>query len=172
MLINRNFPIMSTNDLDRYLDQCESILLSHHSTFTDAGPFPLLPKSSVPPKSKPTWTEYHASFIPIRPSSPSADILQPARPVSPSADALQPGEEYKSYDAQDVTGELPRSYEVILKCAAQVIGVKAFDVGVVVELFERKLEGVRKERSRSRSMSKSRSRSRPASASRRRRGLA
>lgn len=150
---------MSTDDLDRYLDQCESILLSHHSTSTDAGPFPLLPKSSVPPKSKPTWTEYHASFI-------------PTRPASPSNDALQPGEGYKSYDAQDVTGELPRSYEVILKCAAQVIGVKAFDVGVVVELFERRLEGVRKERSRSRSRSKSRSRSRPASASRRKRGLA
>jgi hypothetical protein len=57
---------------------------------------------------------------------------------------------------------------VILKSAAGVVGVKAFDVGVVVELFERKLEGVRKERSRSRS----RSRSRAGSAGRRRKGMA
>jgi RNA polymerase I-specific transcription initiation factor RRN7 len=148
---------MSTDDIDRYLDQCETVLLSNHSTTTDAGPFPLLPRSDVSPIPKPTWTQYHASSISIRPASPSN-----------SNNALQPGEGYKSYDAQDVTGELPRSYEVILKSAAGVIGVKAFDVGVVVELFERKLEGVRKERSRSRS----RSRSRAGSAGRRRKGMA
>lgn len=75
----------------------------------------------------------------------------------------------ESYDAQDMTGTLPKDYEIILKAAAEVIGVKAYDVGIVVELFERRLEGIRKERSRSRSRSKSRG-GRGVSASRRKRG--
>ena len=57
-----------------------------------------------------------------------------------------------------MTGTLPKDYEVVLKAGAEVIGVKAYDVGIVVELFERRLEGIRKERSRSRSRSRSKSR--------------
>jgi RNA polymerase I-specific transcription initiation factor RRN7 len=87
---------------------------------------------------------------------------------------LLPGEQYESYDAQDVTGTLPKRYEVVLKAAAQVVGVTPFDLGIVVELFERRMEKVRKERSRSQSRSRSRSRghSRANSSTRRKRGLA
>lgn len=63
---------------------------------------------------------------------------------------------------------------MILKAGAEVIGVKAYDVGVVVELFERRLEGIRKERSRSRSRSRSMSKSRGgrgASVGRKKRGV-
>jgi len=157
-LRNRNFTTMSEDDLDRYLDTCETILLSNHSTITDAGPFPLLPKSTVSPKPQTPWTAFNPSY---RPSSP------------PLGEYLQPGQGIESYDAQDLTGTLPVSYEIILKAAAEVIGVKAYDVGIVVEMFERKLEGVRKERSRSRSRSRSKSRGgRGVSAGRRKRGPA
>jgi len=146
---------MSEDDIDRYLDKCETILLSTHSKSTDAGPFPLLPSSSVPPKTQAPWTAFDPAY-----KSPS-----------PPEDYLEPGEKIESYDAQDLTGTLPKDYEIILKAAADVIGVKAYDVGVVVELFERRLEGIRKERSRSRSRSRSKSRGgRGVSAGRRKRG--
>jgi len=144
---------MSEDDIDRYLDKCETILLSTHSKTTDAGPFPLLPQSSVPPKVQRPWTAFDPTCI----------------PPSPLGDHLTPGQVIESYDAQDMTGTLPKDYEIILKAAAEVIGVKAYDVGIVVELFERRLEGIRKERSRSRSRSKSRG-GRGVSASRRKRG--
>jgi RNA polymerase I-specific transcription initiation factor RRN7 len=147
---------MSEDDIDRYLDTCETVLLSNHPQTTDAGPFPLLPTSTVPPRPKTPWTAFNPSH---RPGSP------------PPGNFLQPGEKIESYDAQDLTGTLPKTYEVILKAGAEVIGVKAFDVGVFVELFERRLEGVRKERSRSRSRSRSKSRGgRAVSAGRRKRG--
>lgn len=150
---------MTEQDLDRYLDTCETILLSNHSKDTDAGPFPLLPKSTIPPKPQTPWTAFNPTY---RPPSP------------PLGGYLRPGEEIASYDAQDFTGTLPKSYEVVLKAGAEVIGVKGFDVGVVVELFERRLEGVRLERSRSRSRSRSKSRGagRAASAGRKRRAAA
>ena len=78
-----------------------------------------------------------------------------------------PGEKIESYDAQDMTGTLPKDYEVVLKAGAEVIGVKAYDVGIVVELFERRLEGIRKERSRSSSKSRG---GRGVSAGRRKKG--
>jgi RNA polymerase I-specific transcription initiation factor RRN7 len=145
---------MSEDDLDRYLDKCETILLSTHSKTTDAGPFPLLPPSSVPPKDRLPWTAFDPTY---------------KHPSPPTGDHLTPGERIESYDAQDVTGTLPRDYEIILKGAAEVIGAKAYDVGIVVELFERRLEGIRKERSRSRSRSKSRG-GRGVSAGRRKKG--
>lgn len=145
---------MSEDDIDRYLDKCETILLSTHSKTTDAGPFPLLPPSSVPPKVQASWTAFDPTY---------------KHPSPPTGDHLTPGQAIESYDAQDVTGTLPKDYEVILKAGAEVIGVKAFDVGNVVELFERRLEGIRKERSRSRSRSKSRG-GRGFSAGRRKRG--
>jgi RNA polymerase I-specific transcription initiation factor RRN7 len=150
----RNFPTMSEDDIDRYLDKCETILLSTHSKTTDAGPFPLLPPSSVPPKAQPPWTAFDPTY---------------KHPSPPTGDHLTPGQAIESYEAQDLTGNLPQDYEVILKGAAEVIGVKAYDVGIVVELFERRLEGVRKERSRSRSRSKSRG-GRGVSAGRRKKG--
>ena len=145
---------MSEDDLDRYLDKCETILLSTHSKSTDAGPFPLLPQSSVPPRVPRPWTVFDSAY-----KSPS----------TPLGNHLTPGEKIESYDAQDMTGTLPKDYEVVLKAGAEVIGVKAYDVGIVVELFERRLEGIRKERSRSRSRSKSRG-GRGVSAGRRKRG--
>jgi RNA polymerase I-specific transcription initiation factor RRN7 len=150
----RNFPTMSEDDIDRYLDKCETILLSTHSKTTDAGPFPLLPPSSVPPKTQAPWTAFDPTY---------------KHPSPPSEDHLTPGQAIESHDAQDVTGTLPKDYEVILKSAAEVIGVKGYDVGIVVELFERRLEGIRKERSRSRSRSKSRG-GRGVSAGRKKRG--
>lgn len=162
----RNFPSMPLDDLDRYLDQCEQVLLGNHSLITDAGPFPLLPRSDVLPSPKPTWKEFHQSANPIQPTFPI--LSNPADPM------LLPGEQYESYDAQDVTGTLPKRHEVVLKAAAQVAGVTPFDLGIVVELFERRMEKVRKERSRSQSRSRSRSRghSRANSSTRRKRGLA
>jgi hypothetical protein len=147
---------MSENDIDRYLDKCETILLSTHSKHTDAGPFPLLPPSSIPPKVQTPWTAFNPAYIP---------------PSPPVGDHLTPGQAIESYDAQDLTGTLPKDYEIILKAGAEVIGVKAYDVGIVVELFERRLEGIRKERSKSRSRSRSKSRGgRAVSAGRRKRG--
>lgn len=150
---------MSEDDIDRYLDKCETVLLSTHSKSTDAGPFPLLPPSSLPPKEKKSWTAYNPAH---RPAAPP-----------PLGEHLAPGQKVESYDAQDLTGTLPKDYEVILRAGAEVIGVKAHDVGIVVELFERKLEGIRKERSRSRSRSRSKTRgARTASAGRKKRGTA
>jgi RNA polymerase I-specific transcription initiation factor RRN7 len=156
-LMFRDFPSMPSDDIDRYLDLCEQVLLGNHSLTSDAGPFPLLPKSDLSPNPPPSWVEYHQS----------APTRQAASPIPTPADQahLLPGEEYESYDFQDVTGTLPERYEVVLNAAAQVVGVKPFDLGIVVELFERRLAKVRKEQSRSRS------RSRAASESRRRRGL-
>lgn len=150
---------MSEDDIDRYLDKCETVLLSTHSKSTDAGPFPLLPPSSLPPKEMKSWTAYN----------PTHRLAAPP----PLGEHLAPGQKIESYDAQDLTGTLPKDYEVILRAGAEVIGVKAHDVGIVVELFERRLEGIRKERSRSRSRSRSKTRGpRTASVGRKKRGTA
>lgn len=151
---------MAEDDLDLYLDQCQSVLLDYHSTATDAGPFPLPHMSDTPATNEPSWKEHHQSVELIRPVS-----TDPANP------RLSPGERVRSWDAQDVTGELPMEYETVLQAAAQVIGLTPHDVGVVVQLYERQLDKVKKERSRSRSASRSRARSvgRPVSAGRSRR---
>jgi hypothetical protein len=57
-----------------------------------------------------------------------------------------PGEYLRSYDHTDLTGTLPGKYEVVLKAAAEVVGVEEEEVGRAVEVLERRLERVRKER--------------------------
>lgn len=143
---------MQPDDLDQYLDQCQQVLIASHSITTDAGPFPLPPSSGGEVRPSPSWAEFYQS-------------AERVGYTPHMRDALEPGEAIRSWDAQDVTGELPRSFETMLKAAAALIGVQSIDVGTVVELYERKLEKVRKERSRSRS----RSISRPNSAAGRRR---
>lgn len=149
---HRQFASKGPDDLDRYLDQCQAVLLGSHPTTTDAGPFPLPPVSNAKTPPSSLWAEFHQS----------TDRIEHVPHVR---DALEPGEKIRSWDAQDVTGELPRSYETVLRAGATLVGVNPTDVATTVEMYERKLEKVRRERSRSRS----RSISRPNSATGRRR---
>ena len=146
---------MDKDDLDRYLDQCQTVLLGNHSLSTDTGPFPLEPPSDIPPATHRSWAEFHQTV-------PLTNIVP-----TPENQGLESGEKLRSWDSKDITGELPREYETVLKAAAEVIGVTPQEVGVVVEVYERKLDKMGREKSRSRS--RSRSMSRPASAGQRRR---
>lgn len=71
---------------------------------------------------------------------------------------LLPGENIRSYAAYDLTGTLPHEYEVVLKAAAEVVGVRMRDVAKVVESIERRLGKVKSARSRSGSRSRAGSR--------------
>lgn len=140
----RNFAAMDKDDLDRYLDQCQTVLLGNHTSSTDAGLFPLGPPSDTPPAPDRSWTDFHQK-------APLMSIIP-----TPENQGLEAGEKIRSWDSKDVTGELPVEYETVVKAAAEVIGVTPRDVGVIVEVYERKLDKMSRERSRSRSRSMSR----------------
>ena len=67
---------------------------------------------------------------------------------------LLPGESIRSYAAYDLTGTLPPDYEIVLRAAAEVVGVRPRYVGKVVENIEVRLGKVKRARSRSGSRSR------------------
>ena len=144
-------------DLDSYLDTCESILLRDRHPVADAGGFPL-PQTTFEPTPSPhinPWTPFHAA--------PSDCITPWTVPPDLSNRSLppMPGERYRSFDASDVTGTLPREYELLLESAAHVVGITQTEMAEVVESFERRLEKHRT-RNGDRSRSQSRGRTTPA----------
>ena len=160
---------MDLEDIDRYLDSFERVLLkdrdcvagmSNHKSSFESLNVPLehifeLPASKpMPPKLPPpnSWADYHfhSSSLPIGPSTVSTAVPNKYLP-------LLPGEKYKSYDWTDVAGTLPPSYAVVLNAAAQIVGVDTNHLAKVVEVYERRLEKVRVERGvKSRSASRGR----------------
>lgn len=131
---------------------------------SDTSAFPLPPRSNIDPRvpTLGSWRTFHASLETIAPSRLSDE--EPTDTIP-----LIPGDSLRSYDAKDLTGTLPPEYEVVLKAAAEVVGVAEEEVAQVVEILERRLEKVRKDRGetrgRSRRGSRSRSKSRTGRAS-------
>lgn len=109
--------------------------------------FPLPAQSGIEPESAPTWDRFHATVPRITPSTS-------ALPASNRNLPLLPGEKVRSYSAADVTGTLPPQYATVVQAAAAVTGVTEEDVNKVVEVFERRLQKVRRGRSRSGSESR------------------
>ena len=58
---------------------------------------------------------------------------------------LLPGEGIRTYDSTDITGTLPREYEIVLQACSDVIGVPTEHIAKCVEVFERRLEKLRLE---------------------------
>lgn len=135
---------MPIDDIDRFLDLSQTVLLDSHTSTSDTGPFTLPPRSDLSPAQPRSWTDFHQT---VRPHGLGLDSK------------LKAGENLRSWDAQDITGELPGQYETILQVAAEIIGVQPTDIATMVETYERKLDKLRKERSRSRSRSRSQSQS-------------
>lgn len=131
---------------------------------SDISAFPLPPRSDIDPKvpAANSWHAFHACLETIAPSRVADE--EPTHTIP-----LIPGDSLRSYDAKDLTGTLPPEYEVVLKAAAEVVGVAEEEVAHVVEILERRLEKVRKDRGetrgRSRRGSRSRSKSRTGRAS-------
>lgn len=131
---------------------------------SDISAFPLPPRSDIDPKvpAASSWRAFHACLETIAPSRVADE--EPTHTIP-----LIPGDSLRSYDAKDLTGTLPPEYEVVVKAAAEVVGVAEGEVAQVVEVLERRLEKVRKDRGetrgRSRRGSRSRSKSRAGRAS-------
>lgn len=109
-----------------------------------AGPFPLptAPRTTPRPPVNESWDSFHseaARRIVTLDTVPSLAGLTKDLP-------LMPGEKFKSYDPADVTGTLPRDYEVVLNSAAQVVGVEPETLAEVVQLYERKMDRQRPRR--------------------------
>ena len=130
---------MDPDNIDRYLDHCDSVLLRDQHTIPDANSFPLQP-TNFQPESPPRnpWSSFHTSSAAdtIAQSSLPPDIANKALP-------LMPGEKFRSYDADDITGTLPSDYEVVLNAAAQAIGVELVVIAGVIGLYERRMEKLR-----------------------------
>ncbi|ORY24983.1 hypothetical protein BCR39DRAFT_545473 [Naematelia encephala] len=187
-LRKQHFESMELDDLDRYLDQCDSVLLSRHDTSasTDTAPFPHIPlMNNQPPPlddnvNRPpplddnvnqfpplndndndninSWTTFHTS----RSEADIVSLWTVPIDLRNKELPLMPGEKIKSYDASDITGTLPEKYEVVLRAAAQVVGVDPEDVARVVEKFETRIRNLmarRGDESRNRTRNQSPSRS-------------
>lgn len=57
----------------------------------------------------------------------------------PSTPPLRPGESIPVYDAKDITGVFPQSYELVLNVAARWAGTAVEDVAQIVSLIDNKL---------------------------------
>ncbi|KAL1412621.1 hypothetical protein Q8F55_000368 [Vanrija albida] len=137
------FDGMDTDDLDRFLDRCEDVLLKDRDYGTP-GPFPLPATTRTTPRPPVTesWDSFHseaARKIVTLDTVPSLAGLTNDLP-------LMPGEKLKSYDAADVTGTLPPDYEIVLNSAAQVVGVEPEALAEVVQVYERRMEHQRPRR--------------------------
>lgn len=153
-LIRRDFAAMPLDDLDRYLDRCETVLLRDHNQDPTTSPFPLLPTSNL--EATPiasTWEDIHQSAARL-PVNDDASALEVA------LESLESGAQYTSYDARDYTGTLPDAYETLLMSASDLVGVSKWEIADVVELFDRRLLKVSRRRNSARSRSASRSVSR------------
>ncbi len=126
---------MDVDDIDRYLERCEKVLLQDRHPVPDAATFPLDPAlDTTPSQLSDSWSAFHASHA-------TETISQHPVPSDTSNKnlPLMPGERLKTFEARDVTGTLPKDYGTVLDAAAQVIGVDEVDVAEVVESFERRM---------------------------------
>jgi hypothetical protein len=110
--------------------------------------FPLPPFVPTAPLHKTDpWDRFH--------SQPEVTTHQQIPLTTPNKQLpLLPGESIRSYAAYDLTGTLPAEYETVLNAAAEVVGVRARDIGKVVENIEGRLGKVKRARSRSGSRSR------------------
>ncbi|WOO82107.1 uncharacterized protein LOC62_04G005609 [Vanrija pseudolonga] len=137
------FDGMDENDLDRFLDRCEDVLLKDRDHGAP-GPFPLptAPRSTPRPPVNESWDSFHSLAARKIVTLDTVPSLAGATKDLP----LMPGEKLKSYDPADVTGTLPRDYEVVLNSAAQVVGVESETLAEVVQVYERKMDRQRPRR--------------------------
>ena len=131
---------MDIKNIDRYLNQCEAVLLRDRHPTADTTDFPLRPSEPVLPDALPpsSWRNFRATSL--------GDVIEQVPVPAVTANKslpLMPGEKLKSYVANDTTGTLPRDYEIVLDAAAQVIGVEQGDVAGIVELYESRLDRAR-----------------------------
>ena len=155
--------------MEQFLEQAENVLVKNRqparnipssdagkrdngTVMTPVNVFPLhLTEDATFGPERPNWDTYHASVHPTMHRLVASET---------SKDPLLPAERIRSYRASDFTGILPDKYEIVLKAAAEVVGVRPRDVSKVVEIFERRLEKRRQIRSTSGSRTGSASSSR------------
>ncbi|RXK35145.1 hypothetical protein M231_07593 [Tremella mesenterica] len=147
-LDKKDFYSMEMDDIDRYLDASEAILLKDRD-LTFGGPFPIPTSHPAPPKIPPpnSWAAFHASFL--RPQSTNL-LNMPTDEVLPS-----PGEFYTSFIASDVGGVLPNDLQVLMDAASQVIHVDPREMNKTLEILETRLRSILSNGWRSRSRSRS-----------------
>ena len=141
-LTGRDFTTMDGDEIDKWLDRCETVLLRDRPV-KDDDTFPLPPPAfTTRPEDdnaeSNSWSEYHAYAFGERigPNHVDAQTRNAELP-------LIPGEKTRSYDATDFTGTLPPAFEVVINAAAEVVGVRPRDMTRIVENFERKLDHAR-----------------------------
>lgn len=147
-----HFDTMQEDAIDKWLDRCEDVLLKNRDVgrgkaisseydLTLPGQhlyqFPIHRLPRPAPTSPTSWADFLAAAArdPVRTYTPRGADLP-----------LMPGEGYRSHDAADVTGTLPRALETVLSAAADVVGVPVTMVASTVELFERRMEAMRPRR--------------------------
>lgn len=149
------FDTMDGDDIDRFLDKCEDVLLKDREHGTgeclyalvltrgnNAFPLPSVPRTAPPLPAPNSWAAFHtaAARDPVAQASPVPSTTK-------NADLpLMPGEALQSFAVTEISA-LPQQLQVVLKAAADVVGVTPLQVATVVELFERRMEGVRPRRS-------------------------
>ncbi|ORX40017.1 hypothetical protein BD324DRAFT_615952 [Kockovaella imperatae] len=135
-----DFTAMDVDEIDRYLDVSQNILLKDHEMPEDPM-FPLpLSKNALPdlaphPGIFRHWTQGDLT----EPSSAPTNVPNKDLP-------LLPAEQLRMYDADDLAGTLPRSYDVLLQSCAAITGVDSCHLAKCVQVFERRLERIRAER--------------------------
>jgi hypothetical protein len=174
MLTHSDFVKMDSSQLDRFLDRCEHVLLRDRPLLNGTSTrehcldpkltldpvFPLPSSTAVPAfgaDEGASWRDFHASAENISHRTIPANTPNKDLP-------LLPGEAIRSYNSRDLTGTLPAPYEVILRAAAEVVGVRERDMARLVELIEMKLYKAKaKRRGSNASEQRSRPNSRPGS---------
>lgn len=137
------FDTMAGKDIDDFLDQCEDILLKHREYGMAGNAFPLPSRLQADSPSSPPdpWTSFH--------DEAKRDPVIQATPIAPdTANAelpLMPGDAVRSFGVNDIS-YLPRDLQIVIRAAADVVGVLPTQVADVVELFERKMEKERPRR--------------------------
>lgn len=109
--------------------------------------FPLPELAGIESEAPPNWDRFYTTVPRVTPNANPLPAMNRSLP-------LLPGEKVRSYSAADVTGTLPPQYATVVQAAATMAGVSEEDVNKVIEVFERRLEKVRRGRSRSNSESR------------------
>ena len=132
---------MIGNDIDRYLAHCEDVLLRNRHPISEVGSFPVHKSKPITSDSfrEKSWTAFQSDS-----ANDTISLYPVLASTANKALPLMPGEKLRSYAANDVTGTLPMAYETALNAAAESIGVDQVEVAEIVELYERRLEKVRR----------------------------
>jgi hypothetical protein len=130
------FHAMGGDDIDRFLDRAEHVLLANRDHGPGMAGFPLPHPPKIEPHNANSWEAFHEHT--------ATDGMPQAKP--PPADTpnqqlpLLPGEAVRIYGP---TAALPRPLAIVVASAAAVVGVEPEAVRELVARFERRVERAR-----------------------------